>query len=51
MFVCEGGKENGVENPLWIKLDFFNFAEDNLSTCVKNCVGYKTVSNVNAAWL
>lgn len=38
MFACEGGKENGVENPLRIKLDFFNFAEDNLSTCVQNCV-------------
>lgn len=50
MFACEGGKENGVENPLRIKLDFFNFAEDNLSTCVQNCVVYKAIWNVDAAF-
>lgn len=50
MFACEGGKENGVENPLRIKLDFFNFAEHNLSTCVKNCVVYKATSNFDPAF-
>lgn len=41
-------RETGLENTLWMKLDFFHFVqtEENLSICVKYCGVCKAISNV-----